>query len=131
MNKLTTFVCCLGLALGCIALPGDAFASNDVFLGNWTSIDTDGSHQTLAVRGSAQSAKLAMKLHDDFTSGVCGGAPAALAGTGTADGDELTMTGALTCRPGGNLLGFRVSMRFTYDSGVLVDESGVVWTRST
>lgn len=113
-----------------LAPPGDA-VDRDQLIGTWTSTDTDGSSQWLAIRGGG-SDTYAMTLYDEVASSACGGAPARVAGTGRTDGDELTMSGTLTCAPGGNVFRTRLSLAFTYDvaTGTLTDFSGVVWHRS-
>jgi hypothetical protein len=110
-----------------------AWARGDVFLGTWTSIDLDGSHQTLDVRGSGQEGHHAMFLFDDSATRNCDGTPAHAQGSGVVDGNRLVMTGQLTCVPGGNpLRGFQISFGFQYDPGTdtLTDDSGVTWYRA-
>jgi hypothetical protein len=116
-----------GLSLG----SGPAGAgSGTPFDGGWTSTDTDGSHQTLTVTGSAAS-KRAVTLYDDMAS-TCGGAPAQVSGSATADGAYLTMRGTLTCRPRGNIFRTRVGIAWEYDAttDTITDDFGVTWTRA-
>jgi len=100
-------------------------------LGVWTSVDTDGSHQSLTIRGGGSNS-YAMFLYDDAASSACGGAPARVTGSGSAAGDVLTMRGTLTCAPGGNVIRSRLSLEFAYDeaTGTLTDFSAVVWQRT-
>jgi hypothetical protein len=117
------------LSVGFLGQPASA-ASGDL-AGTWTSTDTDGSSQTLDVSGSGNNS-YSMYLFDDSATSACGGAPAKLVGTGVLDGNDLTMTGALVCLPGGNQLRFRIDYGFVYSAGTdtLTDDAGVVWTRS-
>jgi len=123
-----------GLACGAGLLPHatGAFAAptnTDTFQGRWTSIDTDGSHQTLNVRGQGWKT-LAVQYHDDRAT-VCGGVPARVSGSGSVDGNIMFVRGALTCQPGGKPFPGSVVLGFTYVAAndTLEDASGVVWTR--
>ena len=113
---------------------GPAAAESRDFLGRWTSIDSDGSHQTLWIRGTAahDPRNVAITYQDDFASQACDGDPAKVTGTGRFDGDVLVMRGALTCTPGGNWIHGRIDLGYTYDSGndTLVDFDGIVWERA-
>jgi hypothetical protein len=115
------------LGVGASASPRD-----DVFRGSWTSIDIDGSHQTLDIQGSGQSGHHAMVLFDDSATVACDGSPARVQGSGLVDGDSLLMTGTLTCMPGGNPLRGRISLGFVYNPGTdtLSDDTGVTWHRA-
>jgi hypothetical protein len=119
--------------VGCTALLAPpAFAGQGELAGNWTSVDLDGSHQTLNITG-AGNPSYAMFLQDDETSGACGGQPAQLVGLGSADGDELVMLGSLVCLPGGNPIpGTRIFFSFEHDpaADTLTDFTGVVWHRA-
>ena len=113
--------------VGASASPGD-----DLFRGSWTSIDIDGSHQTLDIRGSGRSGHYAVVLFDDSATVSCHGSPARLQGSGLAEGNTLFVTGTLTCMPGGNPLRGRISISFVYNPGTdtLTDEFGVTWYRA-
>jgi hypothetical protein len=123
----------LGLpVLGVAVVAPPATASGGQLAGTWTSVDTDGSHQTLRVRG-AGTPGYAVTLRDDFTSGVCGGPPAKLVGHGRALESGLLVVGTLVCLHGGNPVpGERIVFEFLYDAAgdTLTDDSGVVWERS-
>lgn len=109
-----------------------ASAAEGPLAGTWVSVDIDGSNQTLTLHGAGKQSYAAF-LRDDFTSGVCGGPPAKLAGTALVDGDELLVRGTLVCLPGGNPVPrVRVAVGFAYDAqtDTLTDEAGVVWERS-
>jgi hypothetical protein len=116
------------LLVGVGAGPAEAKQSG-VFAGRWSSVDTDGSHQTLRITGSGNGS-YGMVLYDDAAS-VCGGAPTLFVGSGHVDGDELVMAGALACQPGGNVLHGVVQIGYSYDAGsdTLTDFFGVTWTR--
>lgn len=120
--------------LGAVSLGAPAAASprDDVFRGSWTSIDIDGSNQTLDIQGSGTRGHHAMFAFDDSATGACGGSPAHLQGSGVVDGHILVMTGTLTCKPGGNPLRFRIALGFHYHQGTdtLTDDSGVIWYRA-
>jgi hypothetical protein len=119
------------LAAGAVSTAPPAAAAQGSLSGEWASIDLDGSNQTLRITGTG-SPTYAMLLEDDATSEVCGGAPAALVGTGRLDGDELLMRGIIVCLPGGNALpGEHLDFSFEYDAAAdtLTDFTGVVWHR--
>lgn len=133
MRKATIVAVCL-LGLGTV-VPSTASASaqDDVFRGFWTSVDHDGSHQTLTVQGSGRAGHHAMRYFDDAATGeLCGGTKAHIQGSGTVDGDNLHMRGVLTCQPGGNPLHQRIDVGYVYDSATdtLIDDSGVTWSRA-
>lgn len=113
-----------GLSPPASATPGD-------LAGTWTSVDLDGSNQTMKIRGAGKPV-YAVFLRDDFTSGGCGGPPAKLVGHGVADGNELFVRGTVVCLHRGNPIpGERVFIGFEYDAGTdtLTDSAGVVWER--
>ena len=115
-----------------VGVVSPASADQGVLSGTWTSTDTDGSHQTLEIRGSGRDGTYAVMLFDESATAACGGRPARLAGSGSVSDNDLLVTGALVCLPGGNLLEGRITVAFTYSPGAdtLVDEFGVVWHRS-
>lgn len=120
------------VAIASVGATGHAVAAQDsVFAGTWTSIDTDGSNQTLRITGSGQGS-FSVFYFDDSATSACGGAPAQLVGTGDADGDVLVTVGTIVCRPGGNFLRFRISVGYEYSAGTdtLTDDFGVTWSRS-
>lgn len=120
------------LAIAALALTPPASAAPGNLAGSWTSVDVDGSHQTLRIRGSGKPV-YAMFFRDDFTSGACGGPPAKVVGHALVRGQELLMRGTLVCHRGGNPLpGERISMGLHYDAGndTLTDGAGVVWERA-
>ncbi len=125
-------MCSVVLAAVVLAVGASASPRDDVFRGSWTSIDIDGSHQTLKIRGSGQSGHHAIVLVDDSATTACHGSPARFKGSGLVDGDRLLMTGTLTCMPGGNRLRGRTFLGFVYDPGAetLSDDSGVTWYRA-
>jgi hypothetical protein len=130
--RKTLALICTTIVLGISLISGSAQAANQgPFLGTWTSVDTDGSDQWLRINGGG-SDHYAMYLYDESATVACGGAPARVTGSGTADGDDLLMRGALTCAPGGNVVRGRLALDFHFDSATdtLTDFSGVVWHRS-
>ena len=119
------------LALGAMVLTPPASAAPGNLAGSWTSVDTDGSHQTLRIRGSGTPV-YAMFFRDDQTSGACGGPPAKVVGHAVVRGRELLVRGTLVCLRGGNPLpGERITIGLHHDAGsdTLTDDAGVVWTR--
>jgi hypothetical protein len=120
------------LAFGTALLSPAASAAGGDLAGTWTSVDLDGSNQTLQITGSGRHV-YAMFLVDDFTTGGCGGPPAQFVGFGVVDGSELLMSGTLICLPGGNPIAGRISISFQYDAATdtLTDFSGVVWHRAS
>jgi len=98
--------------------------------GTWTSVDADGSHQTLDVTGSGHSV-YAMVYVDDAAS-ACGGDPARLSGPGFVDGEDVVMVAPLVCLPGGNVFRGRLAVGFHHDSGTdtLIDDFDIVWSRA-
>jgi hypothetical protein len=132
MRKFTLpAACAVILLLAPAGARSSASPSTDAFVGGWTSTDLDGSHQELSIRGSGQGTH-AVSLFDDAASVACDGSAAHFQGTGDAEGNSLTVTGTLTCQPGGNPLAGRIAIGFSYSPGTdtLTDESGVVWARS-
>ncbi|MQA91669.1 MAG: hypothetical protein GEU90_15830 [Gemmatimonas sp.] len=125
-------MCSVVLAAVLAGVGASASPSDDVFRGSWTSIDIDGSHQMLDIRGSGQSGHYAMVLFDDSATLACDGSPVRFQGSGLVDGNSLLMTGAITCIPGGNPLQGRISIRFVYNPGTdtLTDDFGVTWYRA-
>ena len=121
------------LALGGLILPAPASATPGDLAGTWTSVDLDGSNQTLRVKGAGKPV-YAVFLRDDFTTGACGGPAAKVVGRALSDGSSLSVRGTLVCLHGGNPIpGVRVSFHLDYDAdaATLTDEVGVVWTRAS
>lgn len=117
-----------GLVLGLGAAPAGA-AQGDL-AGTWTSIDNDGSNQTLTVTGSGSRA-YAVAYFDDAATTLCDGGPAMALGTGRVEDDLLFTRSAAVCVPGGNRLRGLIEIVYEYDSGsdTLTDNFGVVWSR--
>ncbi|WP_076263559.1 hypothetical protein [Intrasporangium flavum] len=109
-----------------------ASAAGGPLAGTWSSVDTDGSNQTLYVMGTGSHA-YAMVYVDDAATGACGGSPAKVTGPGYTFGDDVVMVGALTCTPGGNPFRTRIALTYTYDgaSDTLSDGFGIVWQRTS
>ncbi|GAA2159421.1 hypothetical protein FHX52_3705 [Humibacillus xanthopallidus] len=119
------------IAVASAVLAPAASAASGPLAGTWTSIDTDGSNQTLTIVGSGAHV-YSMSYFDDVASGACGGDPAMVKGPGYPDGDTLTMVGTLTCLPGGNVFRERLVLGYEYDAetDTLTDGSDVVWHRT-
>ena len=118
----------VGLVVGLGAPP--AVAAQGSLAGAWTSVDTDGSNQTLTITGSGRHG-YAISLVDDAAS-LCDGAPALATGSGRVEEEQLLMRAAAVCLPGGNALRGVISIGFIYDAGAdtLTDDFGVVWSRA-
>lgn len=127
--KRTVLAIAAGLVLA--MLPTTAWASSGQLAGTWTSIDGDGSVQTLSITGSGQTA-YAMVYVDESATGACNGAPARVSGPGFVDGDGVLMFGTLVCLPGGNVFRSRITLGYEYDpgAGTLTDSFGIVWHRA-
>ena len=109
-----------------------ASAATGALAGTWTSIDNDGSTQTLDITGAGHQA-YSMVYVDDVATSACDGDPAQIAGPGFTQGEDLVMVGSLVCLPGGNFLRTRITILFDYDAGAdtLTDSFGIVWERSS
>ena len=133
-HRPTTLAVALSaLALGAAALAPPALGAPGPLAGIWTSVDVDGSNQTMRVRGAGNPV-YAMTLRDDFTTGACGGPPAKVVGRARVDGTTLVMRGTLVCLYRGNPIpGQRVTVSFDYHAGsdTLTDYAGVVWVRAS
>jgi hypothetical protein len=103
---------------------------SDPFLGVWTSVDTDGSNQTISFGGSGS---LRFVHYFDDGASACGwpedNVTATLNGTGTVSGDTLTTD--LTGQCNGTGQDLSSSATYTYDSNTntLLDSFGVTWSR--
>jgi hypothetical protein len=100
--------------------------------GAWTSVDADGSNQTLSIMGSGSHA-YSMIYYDESATSACEGDPARVAGPGFVDGDDLVMVGTLACLPGGNRFRSRIEITYHYDAGTdtLTDAFGIEWHRAS
>lgn len=122
------------LTVGCASaalLTATSGAAAGGFAGSWVATDTlDGSSLSLSIRSGGTHYAV---REVDAAGSVCGGAPAAVAGAGTARGDTLFVSGTLTCMPGGNILRERIGISFSHSSAndTLTDNDGVVWHRSS
>jgi hypothetical protein len=111
---------------------GTAAKPSDPFTGVWTSIDTDGSNQTISFGGPGS---LRFVHYFDDGASACGwpdiNVTATLNGIGTVSGDTLTtdLTGQCNGGTGGDLDSGTVT--YTYDSSTntLLDSFGVTWYR--
>ena len=108
------------------------------FVGNWVSIDSDGSSQTMEiVRSGGDDYEIVIR--DDFASTACSGAPATLTGTGLLATDERLVIARpeLTCDDGtiprngpppqADLADFTFDRDPVADQ--LTDRFGIVWRR--
>jgi hypothetical protein len=115
--------------LGLGASPSAYAAPSSPFDGVWVSIDDDGSHQTLTVRGSAPSRR-AVTYYDDVATRACDGGAATIVGQGYLEGDALAFEGSLRCEAAGRpLRGVVVSFQHNEDD-TLTDDLGITWTRA-
>ena len=119
------------LASASAVLAPPASAASGPLAGTWTSVDIDGSNQTLDIMGSGRHA-YSMIYFDESATQVCDGNPGMLSGPGFLDGDQLLQVGPIVCLPGGNVFRSRVAISYDYDTGTdtLTDEFGIVWHRA-
>jgi len=127
--KRTILSITAGVALA--VLPSTAWASSGGLAGSWTSVDGDGSLQTLDIAGSGQRT-YSMVYFDESATGACNGSPARVSGPGFVDADEVVMFGTLVCLPGGNVFRSRLTLGYEYDANTdtLTDSFGIVWHRT-
>ena len=119
------------LAVLLVVAPTSAASASSQFKGSWTSIDTDGSSQTLTVSGGASPSV----VYQDFYASGCNnfGGPAThwtAAGKGSVDGDLLEV--AFHKSGCGNFLQGGYGDAYVYDEGTdtLVDTFGIIWYRA-
>jgi hypothetical protein len=127
MCRLIGVACCTA-AVGVLAVAPASAAGG--FAGSWSATDTaDGSRLTLSINGSG--GHYAVREVDDAAN-VCGGAAAAVNGSGSLDGGVLVAPVTLVCAGGGNIFRHRIAIAFTYDATAdqLIGDDGVVWHRS-
>jgi hypothetical protein len=127
--KRTVLAIAVGVVLA--VLPTPAWASAGALAGTWTSVDNDGSLQTLNITGSGKTV-YSMVYVDESATGACNGDPARVSGPGFVAGDSVVMFGTLVCLPGGNVFRSRITLGYDYDpgTGTLTDSFGVVWHRA-
>ena len=113
-----------------VALAPTASAASGALAGTWTSVDSDGSNQTLDIMGAGNHV-YSMIYFDESATNACGGHPARISGPGFVDGDDLVHVGAVVCLPGGNPFRERLAIGYAYDAGTdtLTDDFGIVWHR--
>jgi hypothetical protein len=119
------------IVLTLVLVSGTAAAPKDPFTGVWTSIDTDGSNQTISFGGPGS---LRFVHYFDDGASACGwpqdNVTATLNGVGTVSGDTLSTDLNGKCN-GGSGLDLSSSSTYTYDStsDTLLDSFGVTWYR--
>jgi len=126
-----SFALCLFFASASVVLAPPASATSGALAGSWTSVDTDGSNQTLDIMGTGNPT-YSMIYFDDSATSACDGNPARVSGPGFMDGNELLQVGPIVCLPGGNVFRTRISISYVYDPGTdtLTDAFGIVWHRA-
>jgi len=118
------------IALTFVLVSGTTAKPSDPFKGVWTSIDTDGSNQTISFGGSDS---LRFVHYFDDGASACGwpedNVTATLNGVGTVSGDTITTDLDGQCNGTGQDLSS--SATYTYHSGndTLTDNFGVIWNR--
>lgn len=122
----------LFFAVASVAVAPSATAADGPLAGSWTSVDSDGSQQTLEIMGSGNHT-YSMIYFDESATSACGGDPARVSGPGFVDGDELLQIGNIVCLPGGNDFRTRIAISYVYDHGTdtLTDAFGIVWHRAS
>ena len=128
-NTLRVLLTVGTLAACTVLLAPSAAAAQGPLAGTWTSVDGDGSAQTLNVSGSGTRAYSVVYRDEEATS-ACGGNPAQVAGPGYVVGEDLLTVGTIVCVPGGNSLG-RIEIFYDYDAATdtLTDQFGIQWYR--
>jgi hypothetical protein len=126
--RAVTMVVVLAAFAGTGLASASAAQAPDPFVGSWTSIDTDGSHQTFDVFGNDRVHRVV--LFDDAATGACGGLAATARGFGIVHGNHLQTLLNLSCEGGGRLT--NIPLGFDYDAATdtLLDSFGVVWFRA-
>jgi hypothetical protein len=111
------------------ALTASPARADQGFAGRWVATDGDGSNLVLSIHGDA--GRYAVREVDDAAS-VCGGAPAAVNGSGVAQGETLEVAATLVCLPRGNVFRHRLQLSFVLDTSTdtLMDNDGVTWQRT-
>jgi hypothetical protein len=125
----TAFMVVVACASTVLAPP--VSAASGLLAGTWVSVDSDGSNQTLDIRGSGHRV-YAMTYFDESATSACGGNPARISGPGFVDGDQVRHSGPVVCLPGGNVFESRFTVSYSYDDGTdtLTDDFGTVWHRA-
>ena len=114
-----------------VLVSGTAAKPSDPFTGVWTSIDTDGSNQTISFGGPGS---LRFVHYFDDGASACGwpedNVTATMNGVGTVSGDTLTTDLNGQCNGTGQDLSSS-GVVYTYDStgNTLTDTFGVTWYR--
>jgi hypothetical protein len=114
-----------------VLVSGTAAKPSDPFSGVWTSIDTDGSDQTISFGGPGS---LRFVHYFDVGASACGwpdiNVTATLNGIGTVSGDTLTTDLNGQCNGTGQDLSSS-GVTYTYDSttDTLTDSFGTTWYR--
>lgn len=135
-----------GLACALLAAPATVTPSplppvipspiTNPLIGDWVSVDIDGSNQTLSVSGGA-GGTFDVSL-EDFGATVCGTNPATGAlfaatanGSLTGSGNDLTGIMPLYCQKNPPTFFGNPEFHFTYDAvtDTLTDSIGVTWHR--
>lgn len=119
-------------AIASVLMAPSATAAGGALAGSWTSVDSDGSNQTLDIMGSGNHT-YSMIYFDESATSACGGNPARVSGPGFVDGNELLQVGSIVCLPGGNDFRTRIAISYVYDPGTdtLTDAFGIVWHRAS
>jgi hypothetical protein len=121
----------VSLGFASAVLAPTASAASGELAGTWTSVDSDGSNQTLDIMGSGNQV-YSMIYFDESATSACDGDPARVSGPGFVDGNDLVMVGTVVCLPGGNQFRSRFDISYDYDAGTdtLTDAFGIVWHRA-
>ena len=109
-------------------LASAAAQTADPFVGSWTSIDVDGSHQTFDVFGNDRVHRVV--LFDDAATNACGGLAATARGFGVVHGNHMQTLLNLSCEGGGRLTNISFGFDYVAATDTLIDDSGVVWFRA-
>jgi hypothetical protein len=127
----------IALLLVSMLVVPQASAKPDPFIGVWTSIDVDGSSQTLTIGGGSGVTRQ-VRFHDDGAT-ICGMDPdtgdflsaASARGPLSVSGDTLSGDLSLYCQTSPPAFAGDFHFVYTYDpsTDTLTDWLGVVWSR--
>lgn len=108
---------------------GNSEPETRAYVGAWSSIDRDGSNQTMEVSRGTDTGSYDLTLKDDDAQTACRGGPVTGEAAGaTAVGNVLSVTITLTCASGPKLE-FFYPLTYRAADETLVDRTGVVWSR--
>jgi hypothetical protein len=135
-NKRRLIIVTISVLLIMATFVVSADATSDPFVGNWTSTDTDGSHQILTIGGGSDGSYHVR--YYDFGASTCGLDPttgeilyaASAEGTLSLSGYTLSGTLSVYCQTPPPSFHNDFTFQYIYDpeTHTLIDSFGVVWS---